>query len=301
MKVRDLQSTNHILMIEPASFYTNPETMSTNVYQVENTEPVEIVFQKSLREFRAFRDALVENGVIVTVIRGDSKCPDAVFPNGFSTHEGGLLFIYPMLNQSRQRERAPALVAMLKAYYPDVRDWTGYEQEGQSLESTASICMDRVNKVAYAGLSARTSRELVEKWADDRGYEPVIFETQSHRSSVPVYHTDCLMYIGTTMAALCTPCIKIEDRERVRNKLAATHEILELSMEQLSAFSGNALEVRGRENHRMLAISEGAYGALNSDQKAMIDRHFQGVVRTPLDTLEKYGGGSARCMLAELF
>jgi hypothetical protein len=131
-------------------------------------------------------------------------------------------------------------------------------------------------------------------------YKPVIFETQSHKGP-PVYHTDCLMYIGTSMAALCTPCIAPEDRTRVFSRLSATHEVLELTMEQLAAFSGNALEVRGRGGKKMLAISEGAFNALSPAQSAMINRHFDGIVSAPLTTLEKYGGGSARCMLAELF
>ncbi|MCB1563294.1 MAG: hypothetical protein KDJ75_06950 [Alphaproteobacteria bacterium] len=295
-----MQSTNRLLMVEPASFYANPQTMATNVYQAPDAEPHEATFHRALEEFRVFRDKLVENGVIVTTIKGDAACPDAVFPNGFSTHADGRLFIYPMLNENRQKERIPALLDALARAYPHVKDWTGYEAEGLSLESTASICMDRANKIGYAGLSSRTDRALVKKWCAEMDYEPVIFETQSHKGP-PVYHTDCLMYIGTSMAALCTPCIAPEDRERVFSKLSATHEVLELTMEQLAAFSGNALEVQGRDGKKMLAISDGAFKALFSAQSAMIGKHFDGVVSAPLTTLEKYGGGSARCMLAELF
>jgi hypothetical protein len=297
------QSSNHILMVEPASFYANPETMETNVYQVEETEPRDVVFQKALGEFRAFRDALVEKGVMVTTVRGYEDCPDMVFPNCLSTHrddEAGKLFIYPMLNENRQAERDDDLIEVLQRSYGVTEDWTRYEAEGRAIESTASIVMDRVNKVGYSGLSARSDRDLVQKWCDLQGYELVGFETQSHAAK-PVYHTDCVMWIGTTLAGVCSESIVEADRARVMAAIKKTHKVVEFDTEQLKAMCGNALEVVGEGGLRFLAMSSGAYDALREDQEKVILQHFDSIIHSPLDTLEKYGGGSARCMLMELF
>lgn len=297
------QSSNHLLMVEPASFYANPETMETNVYQVEETESREDVFAKALAEFRGFRDALVERGVMVTTVRGYEDCPDMVFPNCLSTHrddEVGKLFIYPMLNENRQAERDDDLIAVLQKSYGVTEDWTRYEAEGRAIESTASVVMDRVNKVGYSGLSARSDRALVEQWCAVQGYELVGFETQSHAGK-PVYHTDCVMWIGSTLAGVCSSSIVEADRARVMAAIKKTHKVVEFDAEQLRKMCGNALEVVGEGGLKMLAMSSAAYGALRAEQEAVILRHFDSIVHAPLDTLEKYGGGSARCMLMELF
>ena len=299
------QSTNHLLMIEPASFYANPETMETNVYQVEESESREEIFAKALKEFHDFRGELEGIGVQVTVSKGFEECPDMVFPNCLSTHregkdDGGTLFIYPMLNANRQAERDPALITRLSEAYETVEDWSGLEDEGQALESTASIVMDRENKIGYAALSARTDKNLVRLWCADMGYSPEIFETQSHAGK-PVYHTDCVMWIGTSLAGVCSDAIIEKDRARVVNRLRMSREVVEFNQAQLQAFCGNALEVLGTGGQRYLAMSSRAYEALEPEQEALILNHFAGIVHSPLPTLEKYGGGSARCMLMELF
>jgi len=295
-----VQSPNHLLMIEPAEFYANPETMETNVYQVEQTESKDVVFAKALAEFRAFRNVLVENGVTVTTAKGIAGCPDMVFPNWFFALPGGRLILCPMLNKNRQTERTDLLVNLLTKIYPDVLDWTEYESQGRALESTASIVSDHVNKICYAGLSARTDKALVEEWAVLMGYQLHIFETRSHTGK-PVYHTDCVMWIGNTIAALCTECLIEEDRTRILSTLQKTHVVVEITAAQLQAFCGNALQVLGQNGEPMLALSEGAYKALHADQLVILHQHFAKLLYSPLPTLEKYGGGSARCTLAELF
>ena len=297
------QSSSHLLMIEPASFYANPETMETNAYQTKENEPREVTFEKALMEFRGFRDALVEKGVMVTTIRGFDDCPDMVFPNCLSTHRddaGGRLYIYPMLNENRQAERDDDMIDVLKRSYPDVQDWTFFESEGRALESTASIVMDRVNKIGYSGLSARTDKDLVEKWCDEMGYEAVIFETESHAGK-PVYHTDCVMWIGSTLVGVCSENIVEGDRERVLKYLKSKRKVVEFDAEQLKAFCGNALEVVGEGGLKYIAMSRRAEDTLRDDQRKIILDHFDDIISAPLDTLEKYGGGSARCMLMELF
>ncbi len=287
-------------MIEPASFYANPETMETNVYQVADDAPKEAIFARALEEFRNFHSALLEEGVMITTVKGYKDCPDMVFPNCISTHRAGRMFIYPMLNKNRQEERSPEMIHMLSKAYRDVQDWTHFEADGRALESTASIVSDRANKIGYSALSSRTDCELVEKWCDFVDYEAVTFDTHSHAGK-PVYHTDCVMWIGSTLAGICAEAIDEKDRTRVLERLKSTHEVVEFTMDQLSSFCGNALEVRGAGNRPMLAMSEKAYKALSSEQKKLILEHFKKIIHVPLDTLEKYGGGSARCMLMELF
>ncbi len=289
------------MMIEPAEFYANPETMTTNVYQVDqkSMKPGAIL-KAALAEFHAYRDMLVENGVIVTTGRGHKGCPDMVFPNWASTHEGGKLVLYPMMNANRRAERVPEIIAFLKKMYPHVIDMTAFEKKGKYLEARGSIVSDRVNKVAYAALSPRTDRDLAKKWAKKMGYKIEIFETLSHTGK-PVYHTDLVMWIGSTVAGICSPCITEEHRARVVERLGRYHEVVEFSMDQLQHFCGNALEVRGHDDKPMLAMSGAAHKALTRKQKAVLDRHFDKLLHSPLPTLEKYGGGSARCTLMELY
>jgi len=297
------QSTRYIMMVEPKAFFANPETMDTNVYQAREGEEhgsPESIFTQALSEFHRFRDLLVRNGVIVTTALGRKECPDMIFPNWASTHDGGRMVLYPMLNDNRRAERVPEIIDLLKKSYPDLLDLTDYENKGLFLEARGSIVADRINRVGYVALSARTSREMAEIWAKEMDYELEIFETLSHTGK-PVYHTDLVMHIGTTYAAICTECILEEYRGQVLERLKSTHEVVELSMEQLQSFCGNALEVLGEDNKKMLVMSSAAYEVLMPDQIKIIERHFDRILHSPLNTLEKYGGGSARCTLMELY
>ena len=288
------------MLIEPLDFYGNPETMETNVYQVDKMETHEAIQSRALAEFRAFRNLLTENGVFVTVARGHKNCPDQLFPNWISTHENNSMILYPMLNESRRRERAPEMVNLLTNTYDithDLRDW---ENEGLFLEATGSLCLDRINRIVYAGLSARTSANAVKKWADLMGYEPVIFETRSH-TGAPVYHSDLVLYIGTEVAGVCLDCMLEEYRKPVMQKLSKTHDIVELTFEQQKSFSGNSLEILGDNDERLLAMSSRAYNALSETQKEKFSDYFAKLIHTPLTTIETYGGGSARCLMLELF
>ncbi len=295
------QSTNHIMMIEPAEFYANPETMATNVYQVaDKGEDHAALLKRALEEFRGFRKALTDAGVKVTSFQGKKGCPDMLFPNWVATFPGGRMLLCPMFNKNRRAERIPEIIGALEKSYPEVTDWRPYEDEGLFLESTGSLCFDHVNKIVYAALSARTSRALVEKWAAMTGLEAVIFDTTSHTGK-PVYHTDLVMHIGETLAAVCADCIVDEDRARVLDSLSRTHEVMELSVDQLQAFCGNALAVLGKGGEKILAMSGTAYEALSQDQLKAIARHYTRIIHSPLPTIEKYGGGSARCLMLELF
>lgn len=296
------QSTNHLLMVEPAVFFANPQTMDTNVYQISGDgADQEQILNRARQEFQDYRDMLVEEGVMVTTAIGHENCPDMVFPNWASTYDNGRLILYPMLAENRSFERRPRIIDKLRRFYPDVTDWTHYETQGLALESTASIVADHVNKRGYSGLSQRTSPDLVQKWAEFTGYDVVMFETESH-AGPPVYHTDFLMYIGSDMAGVCTECF-VDDavRDEVVGRLRETHDVVEFTMEQLQANCCNALEVLGLQDERMITFSKAAYRALRGDQLEIINSHYKTVICPDLKTLEKYGGGSARCMLMELF
>ena len=289
-------------MIRPAVFYANPQTMDTNAYQMSGeTESRDVILQKARAQFCNYVDMLVDKGVCVTVFPGRTECPDMVFPNWASTYDDARLIIYPMLNENRSAERTPQIIDFLKRLYPDVEDWSGYEAEGLALESTASIVADHVNRRAYAGLSRRTSPALAEKWADVMGYDLLMFETQSH-AGIPVYHTDFLMYIGTHMAGICTECITDETmRDTVLQRLRETHDVVEFSMAQLQANCCNALEIIGTDGELMLTMSQAAYDALDDTRREILAKHYTTLICPDLHTLEHYGGGSARCMLMELF
>ncbi len=293
------QSTNHLLMIEPADFFANPQTMETNVYQVDDHEPLEVTSARALKEFYGLHDKLVAQGVKVTKAKALPECPDMVFPNWFFTFSDGRVMLCPMLNENRQAERTDEIVALLNNMYPELIDWTEYEEFGLALESTASIVSDRVHGKCYAALSARTDEGLARKWADFIGYDIEFFNTRSH-TGAPVYHTDCVMWIGSTLAGVCSECIIEEDRQRIVSSLRETHEVVEFNNDQLRAFCGNALEVIGKNGDKILVMSEKALGALEEPQLALCRQHFKSIIYSPLDTLEHYGGGSARCMLAEL-
>ena len=294
------QSTNHLLMIEPAAFFANPETMVTNAYQNDDHADVDDTSAQALAEFRQLRDKLVEQGVIITTAQGLTECPDMVFPNWFFTFSDGRFILCPMLNQNRRDERSPEIIALLNKMYPQLEDWTEYEAFDLPLESTASIVSDRVNKKCYAALSPRTDEGLVRKWAENEDYEVELFHTQSHKEGVPVYHTDCVMWIGSTLAGVCSECIVDDDRQRIVSSLRKNHEVIEFDNNQLQSFCGNALEVVGAGGKKMLVMSERAMTTLTDQQMALCKQHFAKIIYSPLDTLERYGGGSARCMLAEL-
>jgi len=294
------QSTNHIFLIEPVEFYANPETMETNVYQVDEHESHDKTLEKARKEFHGFKDALEKGGVRVTSMKGIRGCPDMLFPNWISTHEGGGMVLYPMLSPNRRRERVPEIIEAMQKKYKvlhDLRDWEG---KGMVVEATGSLCLDRVNKVVYAALSKRTEKEAVLKWAGLMGYEPVLFETRSHTGK-PVYHTDLVMFIGTEMAAICSECIVEKDRDRVLGKLRETHDLLELTMDQEKSFCGNSLEVVLADGKKALAMSSRAYSALTDENKKFLAGYFDRIIHAPIPTIETYGGGSGRCLMMEMF
>ncbi len=296
------QSTNHIMVMEPKEFFANPQTMATNSYQHENDKDAKEIHAGAVAEFRAMRDLLVSHGVVMTTTLGQKGCPDDIFCNNWiSTHQGtdgqeSRMVLYPMLADNRKTERRPELINMLRQTYRDVQDFTPHEQHGKALESTGAICLDRVNKVAYQTRSSRSNDELAAMWCKMNDYECVPFDTE-HRGK-PVYHADVVMWIGTELAGICSECLV---HDHVRPKLKETHEVIEFTNAQMEAFCGNSLEVVGANGERMLVMSKGGYDSLRREQKEVLLKHYKTIINPVIPTIEYYGGGSARCMLLELF
>ena len=294
------QSTRHIMVMEPLAFHSNPETRDTNTYQFDDPADVKAVQLAARLEFRRFRDVLVDKGIFVTTILGQAASPDDIFCNNWvSTLGDGSLIYYPMMAPNRQIERRPEIMKMLEAKYRVALDLSAYEKEGRYLESTGSLWIDRVNRVVYSALSPRTDIGLAQLWCDTLGYELITFNTRNHAGK-PVYHTDVMMFIGTGYVGICAECILEQDRARVIGRLSQTHQVIELSLAQLQSFCGNALELLGHNNEKKLVMSAQAFAALTAQQKSAFLSHVSEIVYADIKTIEKYGGGSARCMLLEL-
>ncbi|MAQ71293.1 MAG: hypothetical protein CL565_03770 [Alphaproteobacteria bacterium] len=294
------QSTRHILLIEPAEFYRNPQTADTNVYQHDEDEGHLETFQKALQEFRNFRNVLVEHGIHITTLKGSKGCPDHIFPNWASTDPEGRLVFYPMLNENRQAERTPEMLDFFKKYYALAADFRDEEKNGRYLESTGSLVIDHVHKRAYCALSGRSTESLAKDWADKLGYKLYTFPTLTHTGK-PVYHTDLTMFIGTEFAAICAECITDEKkRDEVVASLKEHREVVFLSKEQLANFCGNSLEVKGDSKKPYLVMSANGQSHLTNEQVTFFKRYVTDIIGSDISTIEKYGGGSARCLLLEL-
>ena len=300
------RAASHVLLIEPVQFRPNIETAASNVFQHSVDESqVAALASKALDQHRALRDLLVENGVQVTVVRSRADTPDASFCNNwFSTHAGGpgagsTLVLYPLLAPNRRIERRPDIVALLRQRYPTVVDFSDRERSGSYLESTGSLCLDDTAHVAYAALSPRTHRSLAEEWAARLGYRLVAFQA-TDGAGTPYYHTNVMMFIGHGLAGVCLESIGPE-RDLVRGSLEASGlEVLPISRDQVLAFCGNCLPLVNDLGEPVLVMSTAAYQGFRPDQRTRIESHAR-ILHTDLSAFELIGGGSARCLLGELF
>jgi len=299
------QSADHIWMTEPVNFHCNIQTMETNTYQSPDPDDIAAVQKAARQEFLTLRDKLVAGGITVTTVLGHADSPDDIFPNWASTHvldDGtrGLVY-YPMLNENRRIERRPYMKEILERQYKIIADLSDAEDNNIALESTSALWMDRVHKVAYSALSARSDTQLAQKWCALMGYDYVPFHTRNHTGK-PVYHTDVMMFIGTEFVGVCLECILPEDRERVRQKIESSgREIVEITSAQLREFCGNSLEVVARDGTKKLVMSGSAYRAYTDAQKKTFLKYVSEIIYADLPTIQTYGGGAARCMILEMF
>ena len=303
------QTTDTLLMIRPARFGYNAETAENNAFQhQEGAEDVHAIHNAALAEFDAFVEVLRAAGVevIVEEDRTDPDTPDAIFPNNwFSTHASGNVVLYPLLAESRRLERRLDIFQRLADQHGRriamLVDLSVNEVRHRALEGTGSMVFDRQAQVAYACLSPRTDPLLLEEFARMYDFRAVVFVGEDVRGEA-IYHTNVMMHVGSSCAVVCLDAIADEeDREMVRASLVTGgKDVIPISLEQMDHFAGNMLEVRGTDDRRYTVMSQQARDCLTDEQRVAIEAHT-GMLSSPLDTIERYGGGSARCMMAEIF
>ncbi len=299
-------------MVRPKAFGYNPETARTNAFQAPACGAHEPAARLAREEFGQLARALASEGVTVCTVE-DSDLPDkpdAVFPkNWVSFHEDGTLVLYPLQSASRRWERRPEVVETavreLGFRLSHLLDLTWSEGEGKYLEGTGSLVLDHVARVAYACASPRTHPEVVSEWAQALGYEPVIFSA-SDRDGVPLYHTNVLMCIGARAVIVGAEAIAAGDRARVMEHLSGSgREIIEIGVDEIARFAGNMLELgtwdEALGDSRVIVMSDSARRALKPEAFARLCACTDAVLAVPVPTIERLGGGSVRCMLAEVF
>ena len=295
------QITDTVLMIRPVRFRTNEETIVNNYFQKGINITQEEINRKAQQEFDTLVQKLREVGVHVIQVEDiyEQDTPDSIFPNNWiSFHNNGDVAIYPMFAENRRRERREDILEI-----ENVFDYTEAENEGIFLEGTGAMVLDRIHRKAYCALSPRASEELFIEFCEDFEYTPVIFRAfqKTDGELKPIYHTNVMMALGRTFAIVCLDTIKDKnERKNVLNHLKEDKkEIITISREQVDYYAGNMLEVKGKE-HSYLVMSQTAYESLTPQQIEAIERHTQ-ILYSDLSTIEICGGGSARCMLAEVF
>ncbi len=303
-----MQTTHHLLMVRPANFARASETVADNSFQEPVTgESFTQIGHRALEEFDRFAALLERAGVSVHVIP-DTPAPvkpDAVFPNNwFSTHEDGTLVTYPSFWPQRRLERRADVIEQLSDRFQLARhvDLAGWEEDDRFLESTGSLLLDRTARVAYACLSQRCTAEAVHAWCTLLDYQPVTFQGTDLRGAV-IYHTNVMMAIGTTHVIVCLDAVRDADEKfkLTESLLLSGKRIIGLSLEQVDQFAGNALEARTPEGPVWI-MSTAAFTSLSPEQRdALMEPEGMRIVHSDLQTIERYGGGSARCMLGEIF
>lgn len=299
------QSTNSVLMIRPCRFYPNPETAADNAFQAQVDCTADALSAAAQQEFDAAVRKLRAAGVNVHVFEdtAEPEKPDAVFPNNWiSTHHGGRIALFPMYSALRRRERRQDIVGELRKHYrvTDVIDYSAFEHEGCCLEGTGSLVLDHSNKIAYVSLSNRSNPKVIQRFAEDFSYEPVIF-TSIGSNGQPIYHTNVMMCLGTAFAMVGLEMIRNKaERQQVRARLKKTgKEIVELSADQIANFAGNAIELHNEGGEKLLVLSSRADRALSEEQHERLNR-YASLVPLELPTIE-LGGGSARCIIATIY
>lgn len=293
-----------ILMVRPSGFGYNPETAASNKFQRELPVSVSEISELATREFDEMAKRLLELEVDLVVIEDpeETTTPDAVFPNNwFSTHAGGTLCLYPMEAGARRLERNLSTQVLRSFKATRVVDLTGYERQGLYLEGTGSLVLDHNYRLAFACLSSRTNALVLDDWCGKMGFDAVAFNAFDGEGS-EIYHTNVMMCLGDKYAIACVD--SIEDEKEKAYFLAQIHHtervLVEISHEQMSSFAGNMLQISTKMGDNLLLMSQTAFDSLNSSQRKTLES-FDQLVPFSIDTIETCGGGSVRCMIAEIF
>jgi hypothetical protein len=296
--------TPHLLMIRPAAFTFNALTAVNNAFQVNTAD--DQVQEKALAEFDNFVEVLKRHAVDVTVVQDTATphTPDSIFPNNWiSFHSNGTICLYPMFAENRRLERKPSVMHTIEKKFAisKVVDYTYFEQEAIYLEGTGSMVLDRQHQIAYACVSPRTNIAALQEWCQLFQYQPVAFTaTDAHQQLV--YHTNVMMCVAEHYAIACVDCIENEQEKQllVASLQQTQKTIIPISIPQMNQFAGNMLQVASTHGHKYLVMSSQAYESLTAAQIAAIEA-WNPIIHAPLHTIETNGGGSARCMMAEVF
>lgn len=298
-----MQTTPYILMIRPVDFKFNPQTAGNNMFQKEGTQSD--VQALALAEFDAFVAKLRENQIDITVINDipHPETPDSIFPNNWvSFHNDGSAFLYPMFSPNRRLERRKDILDQLASRFElsHITDLSFFENQVLYLEGTGSMVLDRDNKIAYACLSVRTDIEVLNNFCMLSGYQPIVFQSVDDKN-FPIYHTNVMMCIADSYAVICLESIKNEtERQQLATALEKSGKtIIAISLAQMNQFAGNMLQVENKTAEKLLIMSEQALKSLHGTQITKLES-FNRIITSPLYTIEQNGGGSARCMMAEI-
>ncbi len=298
-----MQTTSNILMIRPVNFGFNAETAVNNAFQVAGND--EGAQEKALTEFDDFVKLLRENGVGVTVINDtpDPHTPDSIFPNNWiSFHDNGTICLYPMYAENRRQERKPGVLDVLSNHFTISKkiDFSYYENKNLFLEGTGSMVLDRENKIAYACLSPRTDKKVLQVFCDQMGYRAVVFDAADANGKA-IYHTNVMMCIADKYVVICLEALpyKKERDEVVTTIKSSGKEIIEINLKQMNHFAGNTLQVHNKNNEKILVMSTQAYESLTAKQIKKLSSYNK-IIHSSLNVIEANGGGSARCMMAEI-
>lgn len=300
------QLTDTVMMIRPVNFGFNEETASTNPYQHKEGSHKNDLQQEARKEFDSFAKTLVRNKIKVIVFEDtkEPKTPDSIFPNNWvSFHEGGIAVIYPMFAHNRRLERRQDILDDLKkqGYVKKIIDLSGYEKKGLFLEGTGSMVFDRINKIAYSCISPRTDEKMLSIFSKKMGYNIVKFRAKDIKDN-DLYHTNIMMSVGEKMAVVCKDAVRDEaGKKRIFRSLEKTgHEIIEITSEECANYAGNLLEMKTADKKNAIIMSRNALKSLRKKTIAGLSKHGK-IITSQIDAIENFGGGSARCMLAELF
>ena len=303
------QITNTVLMVRPVRFRMNEQTVVNNYFQEEMDLKNDEINRQAQQEFDVLVEKLRTVGVKVIVVDDiyEQNTPDSVFPNNWITfHQNGDIAIYPMFAENRRRERREDILDKVEAEGFDIEnvyDYTDAEKENIFLEGTGAMILDRVNRKAYCALSPRADEDLFIEFCEDFEYTPVIFKAyqQVNNEQLPIYHTNVMMALGVDFAVVCLDTItdKSERKNLLHHLKEDKKEVINITPEQMCQYAGNMLQVQGK-NSTYLVMSDAAYNALTPQQIQTIEKHTQ-ILHSNLETIETCGGGSARCMMAEVF
>lgn len=296
------QLPHSVLMVRPASFAYNPETAGSNAFQHNDFQPSDAISTAAVSEFDKMVDMLRSHDIEVIVIEDDPKVarPDAVFPNNWiSFHEDGSAILYPMMADNRRLERREDIIDLLKEKFQinNVHDFSTYEKQNVFLEGTGSVIFDHVNKKVYACLSPRTDEALVSKLAELLAYKPIVFRAVDE-NKIDIYHTNVMMSISNGFAVVCLDAIPEEYQDKVLESFSDDGiKVIAISFQQMHAFAGNMLAVKTKSGDAVLLMSETAFKSLIPGQINEMSKYAE-ILPIPIATIEKYGGGSVRCMVA---